>query len=115
MNILSLMILFSCKEEKCDLFFNDGIYLIYDERYCEKCRLTALSLVDSLVKNEIEYYLISINTISKRKTELEFREFAPIQIYYAKPNDKNCLIDFPEISLIYKNSENIRLLTDLTK
>ncbi len=114
MSILLILIPLSCETKKCDILIQEGIYLIYDERFCEKCRLKALKMADSLVSNEIEYYLISINTISRRKTQIEFRDFAPIEIFYLADNQKGCLKEFPEVSLISNIKNEFKILKDFT-
>lgn len=105
----------SCSNECEEIEDHEGFILIYDELSCHSCLSNAKFFTDSLVNEASQKYIIYlINPISKKKIELEFREFSPIQIIEDSEQPLKCLDEFPRVSLVVKNGSEFNLIKDFT-
>lgn len=93
----------------------EGLILIYDELNCHSCLSKAKAFTDSIVNDSHqEYILYLINQVSKRKIELEFREYSPNLIIQENDNPLECLKQYPRVSLVFKNGSEFSLVKNFT-
>lgn len=105
----------SCATKFGKLKDYDGLILIYDELNCHSCLSKAKVFTDSIVNEGRQKYIIYlINPISKKKIELEFREYSPTLIIEENEDPLECLNQYPKVSLIVKKGSEFNLVKDFT-